>query len=104
MEEVKYVDREKEIGSHIDFSDFLEEMKKFEEAYPNGINFTVCTDSWCDTDDICYAQIKLACESPQTEEEKELELEQAIIDKNRAKEYRRLEYEKLRKEFEGEQK
>lgn len=41
MEEVKYVDREKEIGSHIDFSDFLEEMKKFEEAYPNGINFTL---------------------------------------------------------------
>ena len=101
MEEIEYVAREETHNYLIEMDDLIEYINQFKKKYPDGTDFYVEASSWTDTDDFTYSEIILSCLSPQTEEEKQEELERNRRNEEQGREYRRTEYEKLKKEFEG---
>lgn len=101
MEEIKYVSRKDEYSCYIELDTFIEYVENFKKKHPAGIDFRVESHSWIDSDETSYSEIILSCESPQTEEERQYELKDLKRREEQNKEYRRKEYLKLKKEFEG---
>lgn len=99
--EERYEKRFKPLAPSISFEKLLAELKDFTALYPTGRNFYLVADVYHDEDNP-FAEVHLTCMSPMTKEEEAEEQKRTESREKAAKEHRRAEYEKLKKEFEGE--